>query len=541
MKMNRSLILRITLGIVLIPLAGLSALPMIPPRAVAVDAPANTFYAERAMADLQVVAREPHGAGSDAQARVRDYIVAQVEGLGLKAEIETSGQVSNILVLLPGTDSTQKVLVTGHYDSHPPAPGAGDDGLSTVAMLESIRVLHANSPLRNDVLFLFTDGEELGYLGASAFLNSHPEAKNEIGVVLCFDGVPGNAPLTLRQTSPGDAWVVRQMTGLRLSMVAGSWTNRVERGEIDCDCSIFDAAGINTLEFENEHAGTRYHSSRDTVEAISPNLVQSYGKTMLALADKFGTIDLRAQTKGPDLAYLSLPLVGLFSYPGWLMPLLSGLGLFALLVFVVVASHRHLFMPGRFGLSLLGLLLGIFLITLFAQLAWGGIKNSHAAELAAGDGFEASATWLTAMMLGATFLMAVLLIFLSRRLGGVNLIPAALVIYLLIWVVVFFLMDADNVFTTPYLAWPLLGGVTGMGILLFIKNPVWKVVLLACCGLVIMISQGPYVWLGTYSRIDAWIPVLVVCLTMGLFTPQLDAIFGLDLASERSAQTRSRQ
>jgi len=69
--------------------------------------------------------------------------------------------VSNILVSMPGTNSTRTVLITGHYDSHPPAPGAGDDGLSTVAMLEAIRVLHASPALRNDVLFLFTDGEEL--------------------------------------------------------------------------------------------------------------------------------------------------------------------------------------------------------------------------------------------------------------------------------------------------------------------------------------------------------------------------------------------
>lgn len=539
MKMNRSLILRITLGIVLIPLAGLSALPMIPPRAVAVDAPANTFSAERAMADLQVVAREPHGAGSDAQARVRDYIVAQVEGLGLKAEIETSGQVSNILVLLPGTDSTQKVLVTGHYDSHPPAPGAGDDGLSTVAMLESIRVLNANNPLRNDVLFLFTDGEEQGYLGASAYIRAHPEAHNEIGVVLCFDGVPGNAPLTLRQTSPGDAWIVRQMTGLRLSMVAGSWIDHAERGEFDCDCSIFDAYGINTLEFENEHAGTRYHSSRDNVDAISPNLVQSYGKTMLALADKFGTIDLRAQTKGPDLAYLSLPLVGLFAYPGWLMPLLSGLGLLALLVFVVVASHRHLFMPGRFGWGMLGLLLGTIAIVLCAQLAWGGIKKGYADELAAVSGFNASITWLTGMMFVAVILMTVLLALLSRRLGAIHLVPAAAILYLLVWFAVYLLMDADHPLTTAYIAWPLLGGMAGMGVLLFTKNPFWKTGLLAFFALLALVLMVPQLWLATYTREDAWIPVLAAIIPMGFLAPQVDAIFGRALTMEKADQNRS--
>ncbi len=139
MKINRTMILRITFGVVLLLLAALSALPTIPPKAVGTDAPATRFSAERAMNDLEVVADKPHSAGSPEQAIVRDYIIAQIVKLGLSAEIQTSGQISNIIVRLPGTDPTQAVLVTGHYDSHPPAPGAGDDGVSTVAMLESIR------------------------------------------------------------------------------------------------------------------------------------------------------------------------------------------------------------------------------------------------------------------------------------------------------------------------------------------------------------------------------------------------------------------
>jgi hypothetical protein len=131
MESKKSLILRITLGISMILLGFLSALSILLPRAVPLDAPATRFSAERALKDLEVVALEPHGAGSEAQQRVREYIVGQVEALGLHAQIETSGQISNIIFRLPGTDSTKAVLVIGYYDSHPPAPGAGDDGLST--------------------------------------------------------------------------------------------------------------------------------------------------------------------------------------------------------------------------------------------------------------------------------------------------------------------------------------------------------------------------------------------------------------------------
>jgi hypothetical protein len=79
--------------------------------------------------------------------------------------------------------------------------------------------------------------------------------------------------------------------------------------------------------FENKASGTRYHTNRDTTDAISPDPVQAYGKTMLTLTNHFGIIDLRTRTSGPDLMYVTLPLVGLVAYPGWVMSIFNGLGI----------------------------------------------------------------------------------------------------------------------------------------------------------------------------------------------------------------------
>lgn len=541
MKTNRDLILRITLGVVIILLAGISALQMSLPKAVPAEAPASSFSAERAMADLQVVAREPHQAGSDAQARVRAYIVEQVEALELTAEIETTGQISNILVRLPGKDPTLTVLISGHYDSHPPAPGAGDDGISVVAMLESMRVLHARQSLRNDILFLFTDGEELGWKGAQAFIEAHPEAKNEIGVLLVFDARPGNAPLNLLETSPGDGWLVRQMTGLPLSMWAASWKNIQERKEMDTDFDTFQPAGYTGLAIENEANGTRYHTERDTVDAISPNLVQAYGQTMLALTDRFGSIDLRTRTAGPDLAFFTLSWVGLVAYPYWLMIALSILGIVAYLVFVIIAWRRDRLSLRRFLLSLLGLLLGIFFIVLCAQLAWGVIKTNQVAQVAVDSGFEGSATWQAGLMGGAAILMIVLLYFLSHRFGGIHLSIASPIIFLVLGFAFNSLTKTDNPLTTPWIAWSFIGAVIGLGVLLLIKDPVLKVVFLSFAALLVLTVAVPRLWMGTYTREDAWLTVLVISVWVGLFAPQVDAIFGQVLVTQKSDQDRSRR
>ena len=531
MKTNRTLILRIALGGALILLAAFSALPLIPPRAVSADAPAARFSAGRAMGDLQVVARESHGSGSAAQARVRDYIASQVAALGLSAEIQASGQVENILVRLPGSNPTLTVLVTGHYDSNGATPGAGDDGLSTVAMLESIRVLHASSPLRNDILFLFTDGEELGWLGARAFIREYPGARQDMGVVLCFDGLPGNAPLVLRQTSPGDAWLVREMTGLPLRLWTGSWQNPAERTDTDTDFESFQAAGFTGVEIENEKAGIRYHTDLDTVGAISPDLVQSFGESMLTLANHFGSIDLRAKTNGPDMTFFSLPLAGLMAHPSWVTPGLSGLGIAALLAFVVVAWRGRQFSPKRFLLSVLGLVAGILLITLVAQLAWGVVTQSHRAEVAAYGGFDTKAGWLSGFMIGATVLMIGLLTGLSRRLGGVTVAAAGAAVYLIFALALYVLIQGDNPITTAYITWPFVGSVAALGVLLFTKNPVWKVVLLLLSALLMLILVVPYLVLGTYTPEDAWVPIVITCVMLSLFAPQVDGIFGRALTN----------
>ncbi len=524
MKIN-SWVFRIVLGVGILLIASFSVLPLIPPRAVAADASATRFSAQRAMTDLAVIAKEPHSAGSKAQSRVRQYITGQVGALGLDAQIDTSGAVSNILVRIPGTDSTGTVIVTGHYDSHPPAPGAGDDGISAAAMLEAIRVLHANSGLRNDVLFLFTDGEESGWTGASAFSRQYSGTKQD-SIVLCFDARPGNAPLLLQETTPGDAWLVRQMVGLPVSAWAASWKRDQERNELDYDFDILKASGFTGVVFENEASGTRYHTTHDTVDGVSPNLVQGYGKTMLALTHRFGTVDLNTRISAPDVAYVTLPLVGLVAYPNWLMFGLSGLAILFWLGFLFNSWRRKQFSLGRFLLSFLGLLLGTVLLVALAQMAWSVILEKYAMETYDHIGFESSATWLSILMTSSILLMVLLLAVLSRKLGWINIAVAAPIIFLILGFIYYLSGTIGNPLGIGWIAWSFIGYVAGLGILLFTKQPLWKVVLLLCSVFPMLTIAGPYLILATFTREETWLPILVVSAWAALFAPQVDSIFG---------------
>ena len=173
-----SWLVRLGLAVGVVAIAWVAALPAIPPDPVPASSPKDAFSAARAMEELKVVARAPHPIGSAAQARVRQHILGRAKALGLPAKVQRrrgvksswwggwSETVKNVIVRVPGTrSSAPDVLITAHFDSVPVGPGAGDDGASVAAMLETMRALKAGPPLKNDVVFLFSDGEELGWLG----------------------------------------------------------------------------------------------------------------------------------------------------------------------------------------------------------------------------------------------------------------------------------------------------------------------------------------------------------------------------------------
>ncbi len=200
-------------------LAGLVALvvviavtPFDAPRPQPASAPADRFSSARAMDLLRPVAAEPRPIGSVQADRVRELIYVRLLDLDLDPHVQTAevvsaydarvaGVVHNVAGRLPGRDTSRALLLMAHYDSVPTSPGAADDGSGVVALLEVARALRAGPPLRNDVIFLFTDGEERGLLGAQAFLRDDAWAFGT-AVSLNLDNAGSSSPALMYEVSP---------------------------------------------------------------------------------------------------------------------------------------------------------------------------------------------------------------------------------------------------------------------------------------------------------------------------------------------------
>lgn len=345
------------------------------------------FSAERAMARLPGIASVPHPTGTAANAQVRDYLVEQLTRMGLQPQVQSAtvvapeasaiARIDNVLVRLPGRARGGKaVLLAAHYDSAPNAPGAADNGASVAAVLETLRALQAGPALDNDVIALFTDAEEVGLLGARAFVDQHPWAK-EVGVALNFEFRGNSGPFWMFETSTGNAGLIDGLRGSVKLALSNSLLYEVYKNlPNDTDMSVFKRAGMAGMNFAAAERHTSYHTALDNIASLDRRSVQHEGDIMLALARHFGTHDLQQAGRG-DAVYFDLPGVGLVSYGvAWVAPLCI------IAVALLAAAVRIALRTGavRLGRCAAGALVFLALVLLCAaanQLLWLAILSVH--------------------------------------------------------------------------------------------------------------------------------------------------------------------
>lgn len=334
-----------------------------PPQPLAADAPTTVFAAGRAMRDLSVIAREPHSIGTLANRAVHDYLVRRCQALGLQVSLQDTstfvsdygqvvgGRVQNIIARLPGQQpGGMAVLVLAHYDSQPHTPGAGDDGAGVAAMLETIRALRTGPPLTHDVIWLFTDGEEAGLLGARAYAADTAHLRREVGVALNFEGRGNRGPSLLFEVNPQNGWAIREIAKAAPVTFASSLFYEVYRYlPNDTDFTPLRQAGLTGLNFAYVDGFSYYHSPADTPAHLDLGSLQHQGAYMLRLVRHFGNASL-TQTKAPDYTFFNPIGHWLVQYPAaWNLPL-TLLTSLALLATIALAQRQ-----GRLRwLSLLG-------------------------------------------------------------------------------------------------------------------------------------------------------------------------------------------
>ena len=358
------------------------------PAALPVDAPAGAFSAGRALQDLAVVAAEPHPIGSPRNAAVRDYLVAQIEALGLAPELQqatltrarpergmaTITAVENILVRVPGTDSSGAIVVTGHYDSVPTSGGAADCGGCVVTVLETLRALQSGPALKNDVIFLFTDGEEVGVTGARGFVMDHPWAQ-DVAFYIVFEGYGTGGASMLYVTSPDSGELVAEALRAGTMPTGYSFLHNIMwalAGNTGSDLDAVVAAGKPGLAFINLSVGgaPAYHVMADAPDYLNPGSLQHHGEHALGIVRQLGNAELGALAPAPDVVYFNVLPGVVVQYPGALALPFAVLAALLYGVVLVMALRRRTATLGGVVLGALALLLSLVTAVAAVTLAW---------------------------------------------------------------------------------------------------------------------------------------------------------------------------
>jgi hypothetical protein len=401
---------------VLLVAAGLAAWRQVPPVPRPADAPSGAFSAERAFPVLEELVGDglPHPNGSPQNDVVRERILTAFRRIGYRPEVqeatvERRGRpftVRNVVARLagdgaapPGSDRST-VLLMSHYDSVPDGPGASDDGLSVAITLEVARLLRNDPPLRNNVLFLVTDAEEYGMLGARAFVAEHPRAAG-IGVVVNLEARGTSGPSLMFETGTGTAWLAARMAGrLRHPATSSLMAAIYHLMPNDTDLTVFLQSGHTGYNFAFIGDDQNYHTPRDDLAHVDRRSFQHQGENALALVRSLAAADLSALPEAGEAVWFDF--LGSFLV-WWPLPLTLPLGLLAL----ALSAWLLLRLQRRGGLSLGRALAGLGLALLLIGLSFGAARLFAVAARRAGwiVGSEASnpvavvsGFWLAALL-----------------------------------------------------------------------------------------------------------------------------------------------
>ncbi|HZB70037.1 MAG TPA: M20/M25/M40 family metallo-hydrolase, partial [Sphingomicrobium sp.] len=300
----------------------------------------SEFNVHRAQARLTDLIGEavPHPGDTAANDIVRDRLVAQLSTMGLKPLVRdvmacnalekargvSCARVRNVVATI-GPGSGRHLLLNAHYDSSTAGPGAGDDGAGVATLLEVAFILK-DEPLRRPVTFLFNEGEELGLVGAQAFLQRDPLAAR-VDSLINLEARGTTGPVNMFETSRPNGAAIRAYSRAVKRPVASSLATDVYLQLPNyTDVNSFAERGWTMLNLAMTGNETRYHSAGDDLHALDDRSLQHMGDQTLGLS--------RELAKGVPQAGAQRIFMDLLGVELITLPQSIGLVVLALLVLV---------------------------------------------------------------------------------------------------------------------------------------------------------------------------------------------------------------
>ncbi len=297
------------------------------------------------LSHLKVIAKERHTTNSEELQTVRDYLCEQFELMGYEYEIiedsyegkdlsvldmqhllgmseeealdekeRKSGHfkdyysehykenfeegeilpVKHLLVkVVPENVTNEKaLLIMCHYDSSRSSTGAGNGGMSVASVLEAMRLLRNEAPVR-PIYFWFSDAEEVSLIGAETLLKTHPEFVDDVEYVLNFTGYGSEGNQFLINTNQYNSAILEHLKNANTTIAAFSlFKNGFSKWGADSYRNVLKPVGFQGLDFaaivdSNEY----YNTMHDSVENLDRNYANAALTNITSLITYCATTD----------------------------------------------------------------------------------------------------------------------------------------------------------------------------------------------------------------------------------------------------------
>ncbi|MDO6693875.1 M20/M25/M40 family metallo-hydrolase [Aliiglaciecola sp. 3_MG-2023] len=342
-------------------------------------------------AHLAKISEFPHYTGSANHPKVRDYLVNQLEELGLEVELQTTlalssnyfvaANVSNIIAKIPASapsGRTKALALMSHYDAaNGYSPGASDAGSGVAVILESVRAFLASGIAHsNDIYIIFTDAEEQGLLGAEAIVKGHPLA-DKVGLILNFEARgSGGASFVLLETNQGNKKLIDSLVDANVVYPAANslMYSIYKMLPNDTDLTVFreqrDINGIN-FAFIDDHFD--YHSAQDTPDRLDAASLNHQISYLSVLLPYFAKANLDQLTSNKDMVYFNFANIALYEYPFlWVLPMSILVAFVFVMMSVNAINKKHINIKSLF-IATLPLCINIVFAILLGLILWHGL------------------------------------------------------------------------------------------------------------------------------------------------------------------------
>lgn len=341
------------------------------------------FSTIRAMRHIENMTEKYHFVGTPYHKTVREYIISELVKLGLEPEVQEQFALNskwrgatinkNIVARIKGKKQGKILMVLSHYDSAPFASkGASDDAVGVAVILEGIRsILESDIKPVNDIIVLITDGEEVGLVGAKAFVEHHKWAK-DVGFVINFEARGSGGPsYTLLETNGGNSKMLKEFIKANPKHpIANSFLYSVYKMlPNDTDLTMFREIGdIDGYNFAFIDDFYDYHNATDDFEHVDINTVEHQGDYLMSLLNYFTKKEIGSLKSDKDLIFFNFSIFGIVAYPfSFAAPIFFALLFIFFLLLVYGFTSKKLIIRNvlkGIGLFLASLVFGI-LLTMF--------------------------------------------------------------------------------------------------------------------------------------------------------------------------------